>query len=172
MSSFSNLFSGITYEPIHKHKSKSSSSKHKSATKKSRTKAVKNTAKTSNTAKSSATGKKSSSGVVYRGYKFNSIKRSKLPNKKYEAHFKHTKTEKEKVVAFGSVNRKNYIDTNDREYRDFHNQQPKFKVNENKIDLMSSKALERYILWNKPTMNESIDDYKKRLKKQDKTLRK
>ena len=38
------------------------------------------------------------------------------------------------------------------------------KVNENWNDPTTSGSLSRYILWNKPTLKASIEDYRKRFK--------
>lgn len=86
------------------------------------------------------------------------IKPSTNPDKKYMAVFDvdgHTKT-----THFGASG---YSD-----YTQHHNYARKMlylirhKANENWKDPTSAGALSRWILWNKPTMSASIQDFKKR----------
>lgn len=97
----------------------------------------------------------------YNGYKFHKIQKCKAGNKKYDAIFRKVNSDKEKVVSFGKINQKDYTQLKDRKYREFY-------LKENKLDdsnLMNAKALEKHILWNKPTITESIEKYKRLFKK-------
>ena len=103
---------------------------------------------------------------TYGNYKFKKIKTSKEgASTKYDAYFINTKNDKEKVVSFGSKSAKYYPDIQDKNYKEYilkHHPLPK------NIDLMSRKALERYILWNKKDLKSSVESYKKLLKSSDK----
>lgn len=65
-----------------------------------------------------------------------------------------------KKVHFGQKGGETYIDHNDDEKK--KNYLKRHVVNENWNDMYSAGALSRYILWNKPTLEESINDYKRR----------
>lgn len=125
--------------------------------KKSTTKKPKTTSKTE-----SKTVSSSSAPGTYKNYKFKKIKPSKEGSStKYDAYFINTKNDKEKVVSFGSRGAKYYPDIQDKNYKNYilkHHPLP------DKIDLMSKKALERYILWNKTDIKSSVESYKKLLK--------
>ena len=85
------------------------------------------------------------------------IKIIKSPNsvKKYRAIFDDgTKTDfgasgYEDFTTHGDVNRRDRYDM-------------RHKKHENWNDFRSAGSLAKYILWNKPTLSASIDDYKKR----------
>lgn len=97
----------------------------------------------------------------YNGYKFIKIQKCKAGNKKYDAIFRKVNSDKEKVVSFGSLKQKDYTDLGDRKYRDYY-----LKTNRvNDKNLMNSKTLEKHILWNKPTITESVEKYKRLFKK-------
>lgn len=104
----------------------------------------------------------------YKNYTFKKIKPSKEGSgTKYDAYFINAKNDKEKVVSFGSRDAKYYPDIQDKNYKNFilkHHPIP------DNIDLMSKKALERYILWNKTDIKSSIESYKKMLKRSGKKL--
>ncbi len=103
---------------------------------------------------------------TYRNYKFKKIKPSKEgASTKYDAYFINTKNDKIKVVSFGSKSAKYYPDIQDKNYKEFILKRHPLPKN---IDLMSRKALERYILWNKKDIKSSVESYKKLLKASDK----
>jgi len=87
------------------------------------------------------------------------IKKSHNKDKKLDAIFE--KDGKEKIVSFGASG-----------YTDFtkppHDEKKKelyikrHQKRENFNDPLSKGALSRYVLWNKPSLQESIKDYKKR----------
>ena len=99
--------------------------------------------------------------VLYKNYYFIDIKKSK-GDKKYDAIFMNSKTGKNKTVSFGRKGEKDYTQHNDKDLLEFYDF--KHKKKENWSDLMSSAALNKYILWNKKTLEGSIKDYKSKLK--------
>ncbi len=100
--------------------------------------------------------------VLYRGYYFIDVKKSKGGDKRYEALFTNAKTGKGRTVVFGKKGEKDYTQHNNKDLLEFYDF--KHKKKENWGDLMSSAALNKYILWNKKTLEGSIRDYKRRLK--------
>lgn len=99
--------------------------------------------------------------VLYKGYYFLDVKKSKGGDKRYEATFMNAKTGKNRMVSFGKKGEKDYIQHNNKDLLEFYDFKHK---NEDWRDLMSSAALNKYILWNKKTLEGSVRDYKKRLK--------
>ena len=91
--------------------------------------------------------------------RFIKIRRSAKPEKKYDATFE-TDTGRTKTVSLGAAGYTDYIKSGDEErkerYLDRH------RANENWNDPDSPGALSRWILWNKPTLVDSIKDYKRR----------
>lgn len=87
-----------------------------------------------------------------------SVKASQNKNKKYVATF--DLGEKVKNVHFGSKGMDDYTITKDKEQRDRYRARHK-KDLETK-DPIRAGYLSYYLLWNKPTLKESIEDYKKR----------
>jgi hypothetical protein len=89
------------------------------------------------------------------------IKPSTRKDKKLMAIF-FDNDKKVKITHFGAKNMSDFTIHKDKErkqrYLDRH------KARENWNDYMSAGALSRWILWNKPTLNASIADYKKRFK--------
>ena len=87
------------------------------------------------------------------------IKNSTNTEKKLMAIF-YEDGKKIKTVHFGSAGMSDYTKHKDDErknrYLDRH------RVNENWGDYKSAGSLSRYILWNKPTLQASIKDYKNR----------
>lgn len=84
---------------------------------------------------------------------------SKNEKKRYDAHFKKDDG-KIKVVSFGSADHENFtIHKNEKRKRAY--------LARHKKDLLTKDAtragyLSYYLLWNKPTLKESIKDYKTR----------
>ena len=87
-----------------------------------------------------------------------SIKPSDRPNKKYMAMFedKH----EFRIVYFGASGYTDYTTNHDDEKKRLY--LLRHRKNENWNDPISAGALSRWILWNKPTLNDSISDFKKR----------
>ena len=84
------------------------------------------------------------------------IVKSPLASKKYRAIFD------DKHIDFGASGYDDYLlsgnDVKKKAYIARH------KVNENWNDPYTAGTLSRYILWNKKTLKESIEDYKRRFK--------
>lgn len=93
-------------------------------------------------------------------YKLVDIQDSYNPNKKLMAIFVNTKTGRNKVVHFGSAGMSDYTIHKDEERKERYIQRHKSRENWN--NPISAGALSRFILWNKPTLEESIKDYIKR----------
>jgi len=95
-------------------------------------------------------------------YSLIKITKSTRSDKKMMAIFENNNTNRTKTVHFGAKGMSDYtihkdIDRKER-YINRH------KTRENWNDYTSAGALSRYILWNKPTLKASIEDYKKRFK--------
>jgi len=89
------------------------------------------------------------------------IKPSTRKDKKYMAIF-FDNGKKVKTTHFGAKNMSDFTIHKDKErkqrYLDRH------RKRENWNDPMTAGALSRWILWNKPTLDASIKDFKKRFK--------
>ncbi len=85
------------------------------------------------------------------------IKPSSRKDKKYMATFKNGT-----ITHFGSKDSKTFLDEQDEQKK--INYIKRHKVNENWNDPYSAGALSRFILWNKPTLKSSLEDYKRRFK--------
>jgi len=77
--------------------------------------------------------------------------------KKYQAIFSNNKK-----VKFGQEGSKTFLDHKDDKKKE--NYLARHKVRENWNDPYSAGALSRWILWNKPSLLDSIKDYKKRFR--------
>ena len=100
--------------------------------------------------------------VLYKGYYFTEIKRSKNPLYKYDAIYINAKTGKNRKISFGDKKEKDFTQHKNKELRNFYDF--KYQKKQNWNDLMSNGALSKYILWNKESIEGSLKDYKKRLK--------
>mgnify|MGYP005654222687 FL=1 len=87
------------------------------------------------------------------------IKKSTNSKKKYMAVF-YENGKKKKTTHFGCAGMSDYTKHKDptrkQRYMNRH------EMRENWQDPMSAGSLSRYILWNKPTLRESIQDFKNR----------
>ena len=96
------------------------------------------------------------------------IKKSTNPQKKLMATF-YNNNNKIKTIHFGAAGMSDFTKHKDtfrkQRYLNRH------KNNENWNNPMTAGALSRWILWNKPSLKASIDDYKKRFKFNKKNLR-
>lgn len=94
-----------------------------------------------------------------------SIKPSTRKDKKYMAEFCLCKTkesccDKKTIVHFGSKGMSDFTIHKDEKRKQMY--LARHQKNENWEDFMTAGSLSRYILWNKPSLNESIKDYKLR----------
>ena len=87
------------------------------------------------------------------------IQRSDRQDKKYVAIF-YKDGKRFKTTHFGQKNASDF-----RLHRDEERKQryiARHSANENHNDYTSAGSLSRYILWNKPTLKASIEDYRRR----------
>jgi len=89
---------------------------------------------------------------------FVTIKKSNLPEKKMVAIFYDINNNKIKTVHFGASGYSDYTIHKDVERKKRYIN--RHKVNEDYTKPMTAGTLALYILWNKPTIKESIKDYK------------
>ena len=89
---------------------------------------------------------------------FVTIKKSNLPEKKMVAIFYDINNNKIKTVHFGASGYSDYTIHKDVERKKRYIN--RHKVNEDYTNPMTAGTLALYILWNKPTIKESIKDYK------------
>lgn len=92
------------------------------------------------------------------------IGKSKRNDKRLVAVFFDDDGNKVKTTHFGLKNPKfgTFIDHKDKEKKELYLK--RHRVRENWNDFQSAGSLSRYILWNKPTLQKSISDYKSRFK--------
>jgi hypothetical protein len=88
-----------------------------------------------------------------------SIKESDKPDKKLMATFQMSEG-RTKTTHFGSKGMDDYTITKDKEQRDRYRQRHKKDLDTK--DPTRAGYLAWFVLWNKPTIKESIADYKKR----------
>jgi hypothetical protein len=90
---------------------------------------------------------------------------SKLPTKKYDAiiyYYDSNKIINQKKINFGAKGYSDYTIHKDPKRKD--NYIKRHQVNEDWSDLEKAGTWSRYILWNKPTLNQSIKDMEQRFK--------
>jgi hypothetical protein len=87
------------------------------------------------------------------------IKKSTNTKKKYMAVFYEDK-KKIKTTHFGAAGYSDYTKHKDNQRKKRY--MSRHRTRENWSNPMTAGALSRYILWNKPSLRESINDYKKR----------
>lgn len=92
------------------------------------------------------------------------ISKSDRADKRFVAVFTDDDGKKVKTTHFGLKNPVSgtYIDHNDLKKK--INYLKRHKKNENWADFQSAGSLSRYVLWNKKTFKDSVNDYKKRFK--------
>lgn len=92
------------------------------------------------------------------------ITKSKRADKRFVAVFRSDDGTKIKTTHFGLKNPKNgtFIDHQNNKLKE--NYLKRHKKNENWKDPMSAGALSRWVLWNKSSLNSSIEDYKSKFK--------
>lgn len=86
---------------------------------------------------------------------------SKRPGKKFDAVFE-TESGRTKRVPFGQAGAPDFTKTGDEERKRLY--LIRHKANENWDKPDTPGALSRWLLWNKPTLEESIRDFRKRFK--------
>ena len=91
---------------------------------------------------------------------FKGIKKSKVEGKKYDATF--IRNGREKVVSFGKKGEKDYTQHKDREMKEFFDF--KYKKKQNWKDLMNPQALNKWILWDKNSLEKGVKSYEKMFK--------
>lgn len=91
--------------------------------------------------------------------RFLKIQPSTKPEKKYDAVFE-TQDGNTKTVSFGAAGMSDYTKHHDTERKERYI--ARHEANEDWQKADSPGALSRWILWNKPTLRDSIKDYKKR----------
>tara|TARA_R110001599_G_C11824666_1_gene617612 strand:+ start:86 stop:385 length:300 start_codon:yes stop_codon:yes gene_type:complete len=89
------------------------------------------------------------------------ITKSNRNDKRFQAVFTDDDGKKIKTTQFGLKNPKvgTYIDHKNEKLKE--NYLKRHKKNENWNNFMSAGSLSRYILWNKKTYQQSLDNYKK-----------
>ncbi len=80
-------------------------------------------------------------------------------NKRYKAIFYDRKMKKIKTTQFGDKRYDNYTIHKDEKRRDLYR---KRHIHDKIDEPMSAGGLSWYLLWNKPTLEESIKDYERR----------
>lgn len=96
-------------------------------------------------------------------YYFTGIKKSKTEGYKWDGVY--WKRGKEKLVHFGKAGEKDFTQHQEKDRKDFYDFKHK---DDNLSNLMSSKALEKWILWDKPTVELGVKSYKSKLSKSEK----
>ncbi len=89
-----------------------------------------------------------------------SVKKSHLPDKKYDATFEHDG--RKKVIPFGAKGMSDFTKHHDEERKQRYIN--RHKSNEDFNNPMSAGALSRFILWEKPTVTEGIKYFKNKFK--------
>lgn len=87
------------------------------------------------------------------------IRPSKKADKKYDAVFE-TDKKRTKTISFGAAGMEDFTMHKDEERKQRYLDRHRVRENWNKPD--TAGALSRWILWNKPTLEASIRDYKQR----------
>lgn len=85
------------------------------------------------------------------------IMKSKVKGKKYTAVFDCPKCNKVKTIHFGAEGMSDFTIHKDEERKKRYLKRHKKRENWN--DPMTAGALARWILWNKPTYEESVNDF-------------
>ena len=89
-----------------------------------------------------------------------SIKKSTKSGKKYQATFTYADRKQTKTVHFGASGYEDFTKHKDTKRKQRYIDRHRRKENWN--DPTTAGSLSRYILWNKPSLQESITSYKKR----------
>ena len=87
------------------------------------------------------------------------ITKSKKPDKKYDARIDGTKT-----VSFGQKMASDYTKHKDKERKDAYISRHKKNEDWSKSGVKTAGFYSKHVLWNKPTLKESVDDLNKKFK--------
>lgn len=87
------------------------------------------------------------------------IKKSHNPMKKYDAVFTQDNG-REKTISFGASGYSDFTKNHDEARKERYIERHKKREDFN--NPMTAGSLSRYILWNKPSLHQSINDFKKR----------
>ena len=87
------------------------------------------------------------------------ITKSKKPDKKYDARVDGTKT-----VSFGQKGASDFTKHNDKDRKERYIDRHKKNEDWNKSGVKTAGFYSKHVLWNKPTLKESIDDINKKFK--------
>ena len=87
------------------------------------------------------------------------ITKSKKPDKKYDARVDGSKT-----VSFGQKMASDFTKHKDKDRKEAYIARHKKNEDWNKSGAKAAGLWSRHVLWNKPTLKESIDDINKRFK--------
>jgi len=93
-------------------------------------------------------------------YTYIQLLKSKVDGKKYTAIFYDEKRSKIKTVHFGSAGMSDFTKHKDEERKERYI--ARHSANENWSDYMTAGSLSRWLLWNKPTLSASYNDYIKK----------
>ena len=88
------------------------------------------------------------------------LKKSEIDGKKYTAIFFDENRKKIKTTHFGSAGMSDYTKHRDDERKQRYLE--RHSKNEDWTDYKSAGSLSRYILWNKPSISASYNDYLKK----------
>lgn len=88
------------------------------------------------------------------------LNKSTNQNKKYMAIFYNEERKKIKTIHFGASGMSDFITHKDEERKNRYI--ARHSVNENFNNYMSAGSLSRWILWNKPSLSASYNDYIKK----------
>lgn len=91
---------------------------------------------------------------------FVQLKKSEIDGKKYTAVFYDENRVKIKTTHFGATGYSDYTKHGDEERKQRYIE--RHRNNENWADYKSAGSLSRYILWNKPSVSASYNDYLKK----------
>ena len=95
-------------------------------------------------------------------YKFLKLSKAKDNKHKYIASFLNLDTNKQINVPFGAYGMSDYTINKDEERKERYIK--RHQKNEDWNNPISAGALSRFILWNKLTIKDSLEDYLKRFK--------
>ena len=87
------------------------------------------------------------------------ISKSKKPDKKYDARINGTKT-----VSFGQKGASDFTKHKNTDRKERYIDRHKAREDWNKSGAKTAGFYSKHVLWNKPTLKESIDDINKRFK--------
>jgi len=93
---------------------------------------------------------------------FVQLKKSNIDGKKYTAIFYDEERKKIKTTHFGATGYDDYTSHGDEERKKSYLE--RHRRNENWADYKSAGSLSKHILWNKPTLTASYNDYLRKFK--------